>query len=61
MNTGQLHDNSLHGHFPFHFHPPNPKVWQESLKELHGIREGGCVEQLGEKSEVHVKQSHSIR
>lgn len=47
MNTDELNGNSLHGHFSFHLHPPKPKVWQESLKELHGIREGGCVEQLG--------------
>lgn len=60
MNTGQLNDNSSHGH-PFYFHPPNPKVWQESLKELCRIREGAFVEQLGREREVNVKQSHSVR
>lgn len=46
MNTGQLNGNSSYGNFSFHFHPPETKACKGTLKELHGVREGGCLEQL---------------
>lgn len=58
MNTGHLNGNSLYGNFSFYFHHPKTKFCKESLRELHGIREGGCLEQVGGGKRVLMKQSH---